>query len=62
MSTIKLTPEELELLRDILETTLSELRMEIADTDNSNFKNGLKNRKRVMTDILEKLPQSRKDA
>ena len=58
MSTLELTAEELELLREVLEADLSELRMEIVDTDNSQFKDGLKHRKRVMMDILEKLPQS----
>lgn len=58
MSTLELTAEELELLREVLEADLSELRMEIVDTDNSQFKDGLKHRKRVLMDILEKLPQS----
>jgi len=58
MPTIELTPEELELLREILESDLSELRMEIVDTDNSDFKDGLKHRKRIMMDIMEKLPRT----
>jgi len=58
MPTIELTPEELELLQEILESDLSELRMEIVDTDNSDFKDGLKHRKRIMMDIMEKLPRT----
>ena len=58
MSAVELTAEELDLLRELLEADLSELRMEIVDTDNSQFKDGLKHRKRVMMDILEKLPKS----
>lgn len=55
MPTFEFTPEELELLREILTSDLSELRMEIVDTDNSRFKDGLKHRKQIMMDILEKL-------
>lgn len=55
MPTFEFTPEELELLRELLTSDLSELRMEIVDTDNSRFKDGLKHRKQIMMDILEKL-------
>jgi hypothetical protein len=58
MPTFELNPEELELLKEILASDLSELRMEIADTDNSRFKDGLKHRKQIMLDILEKLGQN----
>jgi len=61
MPTLELTPEEFELLREILEFNLSELRMEIVDTDNSRFKDGLKHRKHTMMDILEKLPPTGTD-
>lgn len=56
--TFELNPEELELLKEILTSDLSELRMEIVDTDNSRFKEGLKHRKQIMMDILEKLGQN----
>jgi hypothetical protein len=58
MPTFEFTPEELELLREVLTSDLSELRMEIVDTDNSRFKDGLKHRKQIMMDILEKLGQN----
>ena len=58
MPTFELTPEELDLLQEILTSDLSELRMEIVDTDNSRFKDGLKQRKRKMMDILEKLQKN----
>lgn len=57
MPAFELTPEELELLKEILTSDLSELRMEIVDTDNSRFKEGLKHRKQIMMDILAKLGQ-----
>lgn len=58
MPTFELNPEELELLKEILTSDLSELRMEIVDTDNSQFKDGLKHRKQIMMDILEKLQKN----
>jgi hypothetical protein len=58
MPTFELTPEELDLLQEVLTSDLSELRMEIVDTDNSRFKDGLKQRKRTLMDILEKLQKN----
>ncbi|MCL4272928.1 MAG: hypothetical protein QY328_18290 [Anaerolineales bacterium] len=55
MPTLQLTPEELQLLKDVLENDLSDLRMEITHTDGSDFKDSLKQRKHLMADILEKL-------
>lgn len=55
MPTLQLTPEELQLLKDVLENDLSDLRMEITHTDRSDFKDSLKQRKHLMADILEKL-------
>ena len=50
-----LTPEELEMLHEILTSYLSDLRMEIADTDSMNFREELKKRevllKRLIADI-----------
>lgn len=55
MPTLQLTPDELQLLKDMLENDLSDLRMEITHTDRSDFKDSLKQRKQLMADILEKL-------
>jgi hypothetical protein len=44
MVTIELAPEEAEELHLILESYLSDLRMEIADTDNRDFRENLKRR------------------
>ena len=43
---LELTQEEKEMLIDILENDLSDLRMEIADTDSSDFREMLKKQKR----------------
>jgi len=52
---LKLTQEERELLRELLSFTLSELRMEIADTDSSSYREKLKERKETLKNLLEKL-------
>ncbi|WP_334138803.1 hypothetical protein [Thermovirga lienii] len=52
---LKLTQEEKELLRELLSFTLSELRMEIADTDSSTYREKLKERKDILKGLMEKL-------
>jgi len=55
MPTLELTPEEIQLLEETLEYDLSELRMEIVDTDRLEFKSALKHRKELLMGILGKL-------
>jgi len=45
-----------ETLRELLDNALRDLRFEIADTDNSAFKAGLRDRQRVLRSILDLLP------
>ena len=52
MKTLTLTPEQAELLKDTLNSYLSDLRMEISDTDSFDFKERLKSRKEILTQIL----------
>jgi len=52
---LKLTQEKRELLRELLSFTLSELRMEIADTDSSTYREKLKERKDILKGLMEKL-------
>jgi len=51
----ELTPEEIEMLNEILTSYLSDLRMEIADTDSKDFRDELKKKevllKRLIADI-----------
>ena len=56
MLNLDLTDEEVEVLRHVLESYLSDLRMEIADTDLLDFRNMLKGRKGVIGKVLEALP------
>ena len=58
MVQLKITEEERELLIEILENDISDLRMEIADTDRREYREMLKNREVMMKKIQQKLEQS----
>ena len=62
MSTLKLTPDENQLLQELLESALSDLRVEIVSTDRIDYKDALKERKSLITDMLEKLQKSNRVA
>jgi len=47
--------DEVKILASVIESYLSELRMEIADTDNHDFREMLKERKAVLEKTLETL-------
>jgi hypothetical protein len=55
MIQLDLTKGEKEILIEVLESSLSDLRMEIADTDNMDFREALKNQKKVLAKVLESL-------
>lgn len=55
MSTIELTEEEQALLIEILDSTVSDIKYEIADTDNSQFKEKLRSRKTALSRLLSKI-------
>ena len=55
MPNFELSTEEKETLIEILEDNISDLRMEISDTDSSIFKEEIRSKKKILTDILEKL-------
>jgi hypothetical protein len=50
-----LTSDEREILINILEAEIKELRLEIHDADTSAYKENLKNRERVIKHILSQL-------
>jgi hypothetical protein len=52
MPDITLTEEERTMLAAVLEEYLSELRMEIADTDNSAYAEKLRAKKRLLVGVL----------
>jgi uncharacterized protein YlxP (DUF503 family) len=55
MTRIEISEEDGVVLRRILESTLSDLRMEIADTDRQDFRDGLKADKAVLQRVLDQL-------
>jgi len=52
---IDLTEAEAEVLRELLTYAISEIRMEIADTDSGSYRQTLKDRKALFLSIAEKL-------
>lgn len=56
MAQLALTEDEAGTLRKALESYLSDLRMEIADTDAYDFREGLKQEAAVIKGLLERLP------
>jgi len=57
MTHLILTDDEREVLTDILETEISDLRMEIMGTDRLGYKEVLQNRERILKKILAALQQ-----
>jgi hypothetical protein len=55
MYELRLTPEEKETLQKVLEGYLSDLRMEIVDTDTSAFKDELRHERETINILLNKL-------
>ena len=55
MINLELTKEEKDILATVLESYLSDLRMEIADTDSMDFRESLKKKKNVLKKVLETL-------
>lgn len=55
MANLELSQEEASMLREILESYLSDLRMEISDTDKMSFREGLKKKEVFLKDVIQKL-------
>ena len=58
MMPLDLTPEEKQVLRDVLDGYLSDLSMEIADTDQLDYRNLLRSRKEVIVKTLKALQET----
>jgi hypothetical protein len=52
---VEFTLEESNALRQALKVYCSDLRMEIADTDNPSFRRGLRNERELLESVLSKL-------
>ena len=55
MTTLNLTPDQAETLKQTLNAYLSDLRMEIVDTDKYDFREMLKKWKAMLKEILAQL-------
>jgi hypothetical protein len=58
MVQVTLTTEEAAMLREILTSVLSDLRMEVANTDTKDFRDLLKQREAFLKKLLQELPQA----
>ncbi len=59
MASLEFSQQEIDMLNKIVKSYLSELRMEIADTDQSSFKNGLRKEEELLNKLIEKLNSNR---
>jgi hypothetical protein len=57
---LNLSTEEREVLADVLSTYLSNLRYEIADTDDYDYRTGLKEKETILTRIVAALEDTAK--
>jgi hypothetical protein len=57
MIQLMITEEEQKLLIELMENEISDLRMEIADTDRQEYRNMLKSRESLMKNFQQKLEQ-----
>jgi len=55
MVQLEITEDERQILLQVLEACISDLRVEIAGTDNINFKDMLKQRKEIMLKLQRAL-------
>jgi hypothetical protein len=57
--TIQLADEEAEVLRSVLEEYISELRMEVSNTDNMDFREALKRKEEILKRLAGQLTAER---
>lgn len=55
MPTLELTTAQASLLKEILHADLSDLRMEISDTDLKTFRDKLKEKEEAIKQLIERL-------
>jgi len=55
MASLEFSQQEIDMLNKIVKSYLSELRMEIADTDQSSFKNELRKEEELLNKLIEKM-------
>jgi len=55
MASLEFSQQEIDMINKIVKSYLSELRMEIADTDQSSFKNELRKEEELLNKLIEKM-------
>jgi hypothetical protein len=55
---LELSPSECKLLISVLERHISDLSMEIADTESMTYRNEIKDEKHILEDIILKLKKT----
>jgi hypothetical protein len=55
MQRLELTPEEQEILRDVVRQAVGQMEVELLHTDSHGFKEMLKHRRDVLEHIVERL-------
>ena len=60
MEVLKLKPEELSTLKEVLEKDIAELRVEIRHTDNSECREMLRHKEEILEKIFSALPVGKK--
>lgn len=55
MKQLEITAREAEILEDTLRSDLSDLRMEIADTEEKSFREELKDKEDVLRSLIDRL-------
>jgi hypothetical protein len=55
MIRLELSDDDARILRDVVESCLSDLRMEIADTDSMDFREALKRREEFLKRLVKQL-------
>ncbi len=58
MAKLTLAADEVEVLRDLLESSLKDLSYEIADTDQADFREKLKAKREQLISVLNQLKNS----
>ncbi|MFO7261216.1 MAG: hypothetical protein DIU52_008660 [bacterium] len=57
MVRLELDRQQAEMLREMLESYLGDLRMEISQTDQMDFREDLKTKEALLKDVIERLGQ-----
>ena len=55
MKRLELSDDQAAVLRDVLEVCVSDMGMEIADTDNMDYRERLKRKREIVASVIQRL-------